>query len=756
MPDAMYMIALIKIGAMGVTFWCYAHATYRLPQLAKISLSICYALMSFTVAYASIMLMWMDALIYLPLVLLGIQRVINKKSPVLLFGSYFLLFVSNYYMAFMVGLFSFLYFFTFVLTDWKRYKSAIIPYFISSLLAGGASMVIILPSVIDLKMNGEKTDTINNFLTKDSGIWDFIVKSMPGAYDTSKFGSAPFVYIGLLPLVFLVFYFISKKIPLKNKILYGGLLLFMILSVYVQPLNLFWQGLHSPNMFLFRFSFLYSTLILVLAGYGVEKFEQKDINVLVNITIALMSIFLFVVIVSNKKRYGYITYEGIIVTLILLIIYLFLFIAKDKNIKLGKIVPVLFLIIVSGEAFFNVSQTVRGIDREWGYSHRGNYTRSYKDIETLVEKSKANSDSFYRLENMDSISRTDSFNYDYSGITMFSSIRNRHSSQYLDQLGFRSPDTNLIIMYQNNTILMDDLLGVKYNLAKRDPHKFGFEKIDTQGEYSLYENKSALPLGMLTDKGIYQEKNNSNQTSLIQHLSQMDESLFQFTGLKEVSRKNLRIHETGDTTYFSEKNNNGEAMSITWEVDVPEESQAYVNLNTGGLGNMGAVEVSVPGYKSQTSLDSTGAYYNIGYYKQAAKVKVTAKFTGKPLLGMIRPSVLLLKTKILDQAIQKIKNKGVFFEVKGNHVQADISTQKDQVIFTTIPYDQGWQAKIDGRPVKVEAVQNALISIRLPKGEHKIQLTYYPKGMKLGMLLFVSCLLVFSLYAYYYQKKRNI
>lgn len=756
MPDAMYMILLTKIGTMGVTFWVYAHNTYRLPQWTKVALSLCYALMGFTIAY-SVMLMWMDALIYLPLVLLGIQRVMEKKRPVLLFVIYFLLFVTNYYMAFMVGFFSFLYFLVSVLTDWKQYKCSIIPYFTTSLLAGGASMLIILPSIIDLKMNGEKTDTINTLFTRDLGMWDFIVKSMPGVYDTSKYGSAPFIYVGLFPLLFFIFYFVSKKIPLKNKLLYGSLVLFLIASVYIQPLNLFWQGLHSPNMFLFRFSFLYSALLLVLAGRGLEKFEKRDLNILGNIAFALIGIFVLVMIISNKKRYWYITQESIILTFVLLLIYLFLFIAKNKHNKFVKVCSVLLLAVVCGEAFFNTNQVIRGIDREWGYAYRERYTKSYKDIEALVNKSKNANDSFYRLENMDAISRTDSFNYDYSGITMFSSIRNRHSSQYLSQLGYRSPGTNLTIMYQNNTILMDDLLGVKYNLAKKDPKKYGFKKIATQGEYSLYENKAALPLGMLTDKGIYEEKNNNNQTSLIQYLSEIKEPIFQYTGLNEVSRNNMHIREDGAATYFSEESNTDEAQSITWEVSVPEDTQAYLKLDVGELTNdMGNVKVSVPGHEVSSSLAQTGAYYNIGYYEKAAKVKVTATFTGKSVVAMIRPSVLILKTKSLDQAIEKIKKKEVSFKVKGNHVQTAISTKKEQVIFTTIPYDQGWQAKIDGRTVKIEAVQDALIALKVPKGEHTIQLTYYPKGMKLGAILFAICLLCFSVYAYYCQKKYHV
>ncbi|MGX7243852.1 YfhO family protein [Enterococcus quebecensis] len=752
MPDAMYVILLTKIGGMGLSFWVYAHNTYRLPQWGKVCLSVCYALMSFTVAY-SIMLMWMDALIFLPLILLGIQRVMDEQKIILLFATYFILFITNYYTAFMVGVFSFLYFFARLLTNWKQYKSSIVPYLITSVLAGGASMIIILPSVIDLKMNGEKLDSINQIFTSDLGPWDFVIKSMPGVYDTSKYGSAPFIYIGLLPLIFFIFYFVSKKIPLRNKVIYGSLVLFMVASVYIEPLNLFWQGMHFPNMFLFRFSYLYSTVVIILAGFGMEMLEKKDIPLFVNICLSLSGLFLLAVIVSNKKRYDFVTQESLVLTLVFLSAYLLLFLSKKKKHKFLKFMPVVLILCISLEAFFNTTQMMGGIDKEWGYTKKEAYTRSYKDINKLVNKTTSINDSFYRLENLDSVTRTDSFNYNYSGVTMFSSVRNRRSSKYLDNLGFRSPGTNLTIMYPNNTILMDGVLGVKYNLSKQNLDKYGFEKIDSSGEYTLYENKNALPLGMLTDEGIYQDKNNKTQTALLHQLSKIDQPLFQFTGLKEVSRENMYVKEEGDFTFYSEQMAN-KAQKITWEVDVPANTQAYLSLDPGQSSDMwqADVEVSVSGQKRTNSLTTVGTYYNLGYHSKAEKVKVSAKFNGQSIIRLIRPSVLVLKTDTFDNAMNEIKKKEVAFEVKGNKAKAEVALEQEQVIFTTIPYDQGWQASIDGKPVEIEAVQDALISVKVPKGKHEVVLTFYPKGMKLGSLLFLVCVIAFCLYVFWYKK----
>ena len=78
-------------------------------------------------------------------------------------------------------------------------------------------MIIVLPAVLDLRSNGEALSQITTLKTEATSYLDLIMKNMIGVYDTTKYGSIPFVYAGLLPLVLCLFYFASRKVPLKNK-----------------------------------------------------------------------------------------------------------------------------------------------------------------------------------------------------------------------------------------------------------------------------------------------------------------------------------------------------------------------------------------------------------------------------------------------------------------------------------------------------------------------------------------------------------
>ncbi|WP_348921134.1 YfhO family protein [Enterococcus rotai] len=753
MPDAIYVITLLKFGAAGLSFWVFAHNTYyHINQWTKLMLSSCYALISYSLAYSP-MIMWLDGIVYLPLVILGIHRLMDEKKRGLLYISYFLLFISNYYIGFMVGMFSFFYFFVRFYTDSKRYKSSILPYVITSLLAGGASMIVILPTILDLGNNGESLDTFDHLITSGVGVWDVLVKSLPGVYDTTKYNGSPFIYMGLLPLLFLIFYFVSKKIPRKNKILYGSLVILLIASVYFDPLNLVWHGLHYPNMFLFRFAFLLPAFGIILSGYGLEKFEKDDFIIFIRIVIVFASVSLLVFIFSNKKRYGFLSNQTMIFLILGLFFYGIVIFLQQKNKRFIQSFSLLLLLGVSIELFFNTKSILYGVSHEWVYPSRKEYSEDFSQVEVLLNQAKKRSNHFFRLENLDKRTFNESFAHDYYGVSMFSSVRNRKSSSYLNELGYKSNGTNLSISYENNTIVMDSLLGIKYNISKQNVMKYGFKKVAAEKDFSLYENTLALPMGVLTDEKIYEELYSTSQPGLLANLSGIEKAsaVFGFTDLKEVNKENTEIVEEGDQEIFTailplKK------QSITWEVTVPAHSQAYLNLSVIDVEDVTA-EVSVNNVTRSYTVAKSGEYINLGSYDEARKIPVTLSFSGRQSVRTLRPSVSILNTELLQESINKIREKEVSFEISNCKAEASIDAKKDQVLFTTIPYDKGWKATVDGKKVEIKALQNALITIPISKGKHKIVLNYFPQGLLIGILLFVSCSTIFIIYQLFSHKK---
>jgi len=761
-PDFMYYLTLVKVGFAGLTFWFFAHKTFDLPKWANLLLSVSYALMGFTIANSE-MIMWLDGLIYFPLVILGIHFIMDKHQPALLFISYFLLFISNFYIGFMIGIYSFLYFVARLFTNQKRYIKCLPSYLSTSILAGGASMILLLPALIDLRKNGEALTTIKNWKTVATGPWDLVIKNMVGVYDTTRYGSIPFIYVGLLPLVFCLFFFMSKKIRLRDKFCYGLLLLVLAASFYIEPLNLFWHGLHAPNMFLFRFSFLFSFTLLLLAGYGWSVYKKEDFERLVNIFIGLVVLFTGTrVLTAKNHQYDYLTYTSFILTLLFLAGYLIFFFVNYKGKGPTKLFLCFFLGIFFLEMAVNAQLVVKGIKEDWGYAQRSGYDKDYRDIQKLVTQTKDENESFYRMENITASSPNESFRYGYSGVGMFSSIRNRHSSFYMNTLGFRSYDTNLSIRYQNNTILMDALMGVKYNLSNTDLSKAGFDKIATSGEYHLYKNRYALPMGMLTDEGIYDEKTANDPASLLLALSGDKEALYATAFPEIIETENMTLSEGvryDKNTLILTAKENDKPLKIKWKIAVNPHSQLYLDLFPADFTGQARSEVHVASDKQQTKtqLTKTGQFYSLGDYEKAQEITVEATFYYTDQLELFDPTVMVLNTAKFAEAAQKAQEKGIAFQVNGNKATATVTTEKEQVLFTTIPADKGWQAKVDGEKVAIRTINDGLLSISVPVGKHQVEFIYRPPGLLLGLSLSILCLVIFGVYQYFLiQRNKDV
>ncbi|WP_265459250.1 YfhO family protein [Enterococcus sp. HY326] len=760
MPNFIYFITLLKIGVSGISFWVYAHNTYKLKRELVLALTICYALMSYVVAYG-LVVMWLDTFVYLPLIVLGINRLMDKKKPLLLFISYLLLFFSSFYMAFMAGVFSFMYYVFRLLTNWQRYKSSVGYYLITALTAGGISMITILPTILDLRSNGEALDTLTKFWNDTVGAWDLVAKNLIGMYDTSQYNSMAFVYIGLLPLIFALFYFVSKKTPLKNKILFGVFLLILIMSINIEPMNLFWHGLHSPYMFLYRFSFTISFLVIILAGYGLERFTKEELNHLTNLVLFMGGVIFVFFLLSDKKRYGEITTQSLIFTVAFLAVYLGLLIfdkSESKFSRFQKFVPMTFLVLICGEMFLNSAAIIKGVSDEWYYTNTSQYQDGHEDIQNLVDLADDRNEDFFRLENLNSITMNDSFNFGYSGVTMFSSIRNRYSSAYLNALGFRSVGTNLNINYRNNTLMADGLIGIKYNIAKGDLDKFGYESIGESGEYQLYENKYALPLGILTDEGALNENDLTNQTDILNYLAGTQGEIVSIRELTIADSKNVNLTENSDGTVDLESTDLNDTKYLSWVITLPANTQGYLSLVPTEFDFVNAT-VTINGEKTESgSLSDDGQYYNLGYYDEPVTLEVTAGFSSNYVqdFSLYKPDLLLVDTEKYADVLSKVQEKGVPITVEGNQATAEVTTTEEQTLLTTIPADKGWKAYIDGEEIETDSFKNAFIAIEIPEGTHEIKLVYVPHGFLIGVVIAVICFILFIVFLLWLKKRRRL
>jgi uncharacterized membrane protein YfhO len=748
MVNAVYLLTLIKFGLIGLSSFWFAKKTFALKNWQRLILSLSYSLMSFGMAYAE-QPMWLDTLYILPLVIAGIDDLIFFDRVRLLFFAYILLFITNFYLAYMVGIFSLFYFWAFSWAQRKISFQKVFSYFKIVILSLLGSSWLILPVIFFMQRTHEPLSKVTGILTDNAGIWDLIIKNMVGVYDTTKYGTVPFVYIGILPLLLAISFFFQKDIAQRLKICFGFLLLIILAGFYFQIIDLTWQGWHAPSMFLYRYSFLWSFLTFLLAGKAWEKLLSK------NSFIKICLVYLLILVAAYLGSFGHYHYAGntnFVITICLLLFYPLLLTLNQKSATF--LCPGLLFLTVGLELTFNAFCLIHGTAVEWHYPASSLYTRYYSEIDHDL-KSYRGKQQFIRAANLDEVSRNDSLNYQFSSADFFSSMRNRPFEAKMNLLGFKSAGNNLNFSYNNNTLIMDSLMGVKLNLSQGIIDKYGFENNHSWGtDFHVYQNKLAAGTAILSQTNLSQLKFSNqilaNQSQLLNAVSDQAIKTKYFSSVtpKLIQVNNTQATKDGKHFYLNAAQDNS-LQTLTWQVTVPAQKQAYLNLALiSSIGNNGCtVVLNVPQKDLlQTSdMNLEGQDLNLGYYRHARRITFITKIYGSQQMTFKLPQVRLLDIQHYRTATQKLIKNTVNLKYHSHGATGTIKCQKRSWLYTSLPFDPGWKAKINGKSVKVSSVAGIFVTLPLKKGTNHLQLNFVPVGFYPGLVLTILSCLIFGL-----------
>ena len=56
--------------------------------------------------------------------------------------------------------------------------------------------------------------------------------------------------------------------------------------------------------------------------------------------------------------------------------------------------------------------------------------------------------------------------------------------------------------------------------------------------------------------------------------------------------------------------------------------------------------------------------------------------------------------------------------------------ERDNLVFFSVPFDEGFTATVDGEETEIEKVDGGLMAVLVPAGTHRIVFSFYPKGLK--------------------------
>lgn len=99
------------------------------------------------------------------------------------------------------------------------------------------------------------------------------------------------------------------------------------------------------------------------------------------------------------------------------------------------------------------------------------------------------------------------------------------------------------------------------------------------------------------------------------------------------------------------------------------------------------------------------------------------------------------------------------FTVDNNGFTARVERDKKSLVFFSVPYDKGWSATVNGRPVTVEKVNVGFMAVAVDEGESEIRFRYQNSGLVLGIVITMVSIFVFVVYmmiSYLYTRHKVV
>lgn len=788
-PVAIGFMIFTKAVLASGTFTYYLKKSLNKHDYITAGFGVLYAFSGYFIAYYW-NLMWLDAFLLLPITLYGIEKIINCGKPLTFIISLTITMLSNYYMAYMVCMFSVIYFFYYYfskytfndsLADFRtpdsmdkaqnkgyfykirssRFLGSGFTFAFGAITAALCACFALLPTFFILRACSATSGTFPEDLLTYNTVFDLIANHLASVEPTIRSSGEdvlPNVYCSVATVMLFPLFFFTKSISLREKISTTALIGVLYISFNTNYLNYIWHGFHFPNDLPYRFSFMYTFVILVVAFktlIRVKEFKPKEL-----LGVGLGSV-LFIILVEEIGSKN-IDNNSVFISLAFAIIYTVgFYILSNKKYNKQAAALFLFCCMVSEYAVANTDNYVMNQELKY-YSSDYEY---FIDVKKDIDKHH-NSENIYRMELTDLRTRMDPCWYNYNGVSIFSSMAYEKVANLHDNLGLSGNYINSYT-YNMQTPVYNMMFSLDYIVNNSDNIKINdelFTFISEKENFTAYANKYSLPIAYMVDSSIkswdYDNYNPFNVQNDYFLRATGIEDVFEDTEIFDISGLGIsdvsNPSDGSDSFYFTTDTTDGTGEIIV--LVIPEETQnLYLYVDSDGLDTL-TIE------KQDTELIQSvdDEHYILDLGKCIKDETITLTFNVKEGVSDGYADFILRAVNMEKflSGYETLKNQSLIVnEFTDRKISGTVNAEKDGVLYTSIPYDKGWEITVDGEKLHTDEyviIGNALIGINLDKGKHTVEFKYTPQGLIVGIIASIAGLLILLIYIFILRKNEAV
>lgn len=776
---AITFIVAVKCILSAAAFAYYLKASQKKYSVLSSVFGVAYAFSAYFLAYYW-NVMWLDGMILLPIIALGIEKIINNGKSATYIISLALLLVSSYYMGFMTCIFAVIYFIGYFVISSnfndkmdknakfeKKYSfkelmnnkffNRGIRFAFSSITAAAVCAVTLVPVFMILRSSSATSDSFPNSFTSYFNVFDFLTSHLAGLETTIRSSGEdvlPNVYSGMLAVILLPLFVINKDIRLKEKTAYIVMLLLFFFSFNNNCLNFIWHAFHFPNDLPFRFSFMYTFLILTCGYKCITKMKSIDIKDIGFVGMA----WVFFIVIAQKMATSKMSESTIYISIGFIIVWTgFLYLYRKG--KLDKLViGATAVVMIFSEVLIADTGAILITQANADYTSRfDNYTQA-------IDKIHSEDDGFYREELTYLETRMDPSYYAYNGMSVFSSMAYEDYSRLQYSLGMFGNRINSYT-YNTQTPVYNMMFNIKYlvkspvSLTPSEDLYTYFSETDN-GEVEIYENKYFLPIAYAVNENI------NDWTPEEGNPFELQNSYFSLaTGYSDVFKAVDYLNTefdglsgddiTNNGTFWFNKNDADSGYGyVDFTITPSKSGNTYIYVKSPDIDS---IEIDSTGISSHTQSISEPYIFDLGHCEEGEEIKISLDCSNVDSTDTyaeiyaytIDEDILKLGYKRLNDSSLNVN------EHSDTKISGTISVKENSVLYSSIPYDTGWSIYIDGEKAETFKIGNALLCTSIKPGEHTIEYIYKPKGLNIGIIVSAASIAGVCGYIVFEKAKRK-
>ena len=763
----------MKLGLASLFFAIFLSRIFQREDYSISFFGAFYGLCGWALAYQW-NVMWLDTFALLPLLTLGTIRLLRDKKCVLYTVTLFLSVFANYYIGLFSCIFVLLVFICYEICRWKgmkRFFSDLFRIAWFSILGIGMTAILTIPAFMGLQntqsgINAFPEGFRLNIASENTlmGLLDAMRQvagnTMGGTEPSFKEG-LPNLYCGVGTVLLAFLFCIGSSAKLREKICSVCLLLFFMLSFIIRQLDYVWHGFHFTNMIPYRFSFLFSFVLLYMAYRSYlerKQFERWQI-----ISGGLLCLGL-IPCSNNRTDWIYLCYN-----IGFLVLYGGIFFAfcpkprkeepeseqdapaptpyeKPKHNHSAMAAYALVFVVV-----LELGINVLNFGLRFPATAVSNYPMGTKETKAALAymRDQESGNLFYRTETTHSQTLNDGALNDYNGISTFTSSANVKVTKFMQALGYGAKNTYNRYCYEESSPVSDLFLAIKYRLERNGnviDNQFYPIAFSSDNVY-LLENSAYLPLGFLAEPELadlsFEHQNDFGfQNRLFRAATGLQEDVWTMIPDVSITGEDLTItSQQGYTCSYSD-GKDGSGVIYTFTAD--RNGFACLDFDVSDRNSFSVERNGVTLYSETLSLPQQIAACDV-----SAGDVITVRLSCKS--G--ESGTMIVEGAILDAGVfrsgQRLLNESVLelTSFRNTLVEGTIHCNRDGLLYTSIPQDGNWKVYVDGHLVEHTLVGDVMTGVMLQKGTHDIRFQYHNEAFSIGWKISGICCLLFVICA---------